>query len=263
MKHENKNVIVTGGGRGIGKAIALNFAEEGANVVVNDINFANAQKVSRKIKNKGQKALPVEADVSIREQVKNMMKSVTEKFGTPDILVNNAGIIKLNKFSNVTEEEWDKVINVNLKGTFNCCQIVGSAMLKKREGCIINISSISGLVPSTGGGSYSASKAGVAMLTNQLAVEWGKYNIRVNGICPGFIRTPMEKHVYEDKEVENFRKKLIPLNRIGTPEDVAKVASFLASDDAEYINGELISVDGGAKHITEHIFPRKKEDILS
>jgi 3-oxoacyl-[acyl-carrier protein] reductase len=241
MKLKDKIAIVTGASQGIGKEVALALAKEGANVIVIDIND-NVKKVSEEIKSMGVKSMAVKADVSNRKDIEKMSRDVLKTFGKVDILVNNAGIYPSVSFNEMKEEDWDKVMNVNLKGTFLCTKAVSESMIKKKSGSIINISSIAAMVGFNGLTHYCASKAGILGFTRALALELSKYNIRVNAIAPGAIETPGAKMT--DEDANNFAQT-IPLKRIGTPKDIASVVLFLASEDSSYITGQCIIVDGG------------------
>jgi NAD(P)-dependent dehydrogenase (short-subunit alcohol dehydrogenase family) len=245
MRLKNRVAIVTGAGGGIGRAIAIRFSEEGALVVVNGRHEENITSVADEITEKGHKAIHMKADVSNSSAVKNMVNTIFEKFGKIDILVNNAAVLASSPIESINEEDWDKVMSTNLKSVFLCSKIVGQEMIKAMNGNIINIASIAAHQPYPLGGAYSTSKAGIFMFTKQLAIEWAKHNIRVNGISPGLIRTPMTETQYQHQETHEKRIQLVPLGRIGTPEDIANTAVFLASDESSYITGQSILVDGG------------------
>ncbi|MGY0373763.1 3-oxoacyl-[acyl-carrier-protein] reductase [Clostridium sp. JNZ J1-5] len=241
---KGKNAIVTGASRGIGRAIAIKFAELGANVVLNyrsDIN--SVQEVVKEIESKGVKALAIQGDVSSFEDSKKIIDEAMEKLGSVDILVNNAGITKDSLIMRMKEEEFDKVIEVNLKGVFNCIKHAIPVMVKQRSGKIINISSVVGLSGNAGQANYAAAKAGIIGLTKSVAKEIASRGITANAIAPGFIQTDMTETLGE-KVKENIKAN-IPLKRLGSPEDIANTAAFLASDMASYITGQVISVDGG------------------
>lgn len=245
MKLLNKVAVVTGGASGIGRAIALAFAREGADIVIADVVLQDAEKVAGEVRSLGRKALPVKTDVSDRIDVNRMVEETLKVFKKIDILVNNAGIIKPAPLENLSEEDWDRVIDVNLKGQFLCGQAVGRKMIDQKEGTIVNTASLSGATPELWSGSYSPSKAGVISLTQQMAIEWAKYNIRVNAISPGAVLTPLTMSFYPTKEEYERRQKAIPLGRFAEPEDIAKTVVFLASDESAYITGEIVNVDGG------------------
>jgi 3-oxoacyl-[acyl-carrier protein] reductase len=241
---KGKNAIVTGASRGIGRAIALKFAELGANVVLNyrsDVNSVN--EVIKEIESKGVKAVAIQGDVSSFEDAKKIINESIEKLGSVDILVNNAGITKDSLIMRMKEEEFDKVIEVNLKGVFNCVKHAVPVMMKQRSGRIINISSVVGLSGNAGQANYAAAKAGIIGLTKSIAKEIASRGVTVNAIAPGFIQTDMTD-VLSDKVKETITDN-IPLKRLGSPEDIADTAAFLASDMASYITGQVISVDGG------------------
>ena len=243
MRLENKVAIITGAGSGIGRMTALLFAKEGANVVVADVNEKGGMEVVPEIKTNGSDAFFAKLDVTRREQSKQMVQDALEKFGRIDILINNAGIIQDALVTKMTEEQWDNVINVNLKGAFNCIQAVVEVMIKQGNGAIINTASIVGLFGNVGQTNYAATKAGLIGMTKTLAKELGKKGIRVNAVAPGFIMTPMTSNVPE-KILELMREKT-PLRRLGEAEDVAYAYLFLASDEAKFVNGAVLCVDGG------------------
>ncbi|EHK2355353.1 MAG: 3-oxoacyl-[acyl-carrier-protein] reductase [Clostridium perfringens] len=241
---KDKVAIVTGGTRGIGRAIALKLADHGANIV---INYRNSDKEAEELKaileEKGVKVLTVKCDISNFEDSKNLMDKCKEVFGKMDILVNNAGITKDTLIMRMKEEDFDNVIDVNLKGTFNCAKHASAIMLKQRFGKIINMTSVVGIAGNAGQVNYAASKAGVIGLTKSLAKELGSRGITVNAVAPGFINTDMTASLSE--KVKEEASKNIPLKRLGDPEDVANLVGFLASDAANYITGQVINVDGG------------------
>lgn len=241
---ENKVAVVTGASRGIGRAIALSLAEQGANVVVNYAgNEEKANEVVSQIQSLGQEAFAFQADVSNQKEVQEMMKEAVDKFGSIDILVNNAGITKDNLLMRMKENEWDDVININLKGVFNCTKAVTRQMMKQRSGRIINVSSIVGVSGNPGQANYVAAKAGVIGLTKTSAKELASRNITVNAIAPGFISTDMTDKLSD--EVQQEMLKAIPLARFGEPEDISGVVTFLASEKSRYITGQTINIDGG------------------
>lgn len=244
MSLKDKIALVTGGTRGIGREIALELAKKGANVAITyTSNKEKALAVVNEIKQNGVNTIAVKANVANSEEVTNMVKSIEEQLGTIDILVNNAGITKDNLLIRMNEEEWDSVLDVNLKGVFLCTKAVARSMMKKRYGKIINISSVVGVNGNIGQGNYSASKAGVIGFTKSIAKELATRGIRVNAIAPGFIETDMTK-VLKD-EIKNEMLNNIPLKTFGKPRDIANLVLFLASEDSDYITGEIIKVDGG------------------
>lgn len=243
MKLKDKVALITGGARGIGQAIALTFAREGADIVVADVNLEVAQKTALEIEALGRKALALEMDVTDFAQVEAGVNKILDKFGKVDILINNAGITKDNLILRMSQAEWDAVINVNLKGTFNCIKAVSRPMIKQRSGKIVSIASIIGLMGNPGQANYAASKAGIIALTKTVAKELSSRNINANAVAPGFIQTDMTAKLSE--EVKAKMLEAIPLAKLGMPQDVANVCLFLASEDAGYITGQVITVDGG------------------
>lgn len=241
---KDKVAIVTGASKGIGRAIAINFAKEGAKVVLNYRSDDNgAQEVLKEIENSGRVAFLHKGDVSDFSVAEDLIKFCIEKFSRIDILVNNAGITRDTLLLRMKEEDFDSVINVNLKGSFNCVKHASSFMIKQKYGKILNISSVIGLIGNVGQINYAASKAGIIGMTKSLAKELGSRGINVNAIAPGFIETDMTS-VLEDKTKETIMSH-IPLKRMGSVEDVSNLAVFLASDLASYITGQVITVDGG------------------
>ena len=239
-----KVALVTGGSRGIGRAIALQLAAQGAKVAVNYAgNEAKALEVVDEIKANGVEAIAIQADVSSTDSVTNMVKEVISTFGSLDILVNNAGITRDNLIMRMKEDEWDDVINTNLKGVFNCTKAVTRQMMKQRSGKIINIASIVGVSGNPGQANYVAAKAGVIGLTKTTAKELASRNITVNAVAPGFITTDMTDKLTDD--MKNEMLKQIPLGRLGEPKDIAAIVSFLASEQGDYLTGQTIHVDGG------------------
>jgi 3-oxoacyl-[acyl-carrier protein] reductase len=241
---KEKCAIVTGAGRGIGRAAALKLAELGANIVINYRNSEKeAEELVREIESKGSKAIMVKADVSNYEEAETLVSKAVESFGRVDILVNNAGITKDGLLLRMKENDFDKVIEVNLKGTFNCVKHVSQIMLKQKSGRIINISSVIGLVGNAGQANYAASKAGIIGLTKAVAKELGSRGITVNAVAPGFIETDMTDGLSD--KVKTSLLDTVPLKRLGSAEDVANLVGFLASEEAAYITGQVINVDGG------------------
>ncbi|EID43272.1 3-oxoacyl-[acyl-carrier-protein] reductase [Parageobacillus thermoglucosidasius TNO-09.020] len=241
---QGKVALVTGASRGIGRAIALELARQGAKIAVNYAGSeAKANEVVGEIKNMGGEAFAIQADVADAQAVEQMIKTVLERFERIDILVNNAGITRDNLLMRMKEEEWDDVININLKGVFNCTKAVTRPMMKQRYGRIVNIASVVGVMGNPGQANYVAAKAGVIGLTKTAARELASRNITVNAVAPGFITTDMTERLSE--EIKSEMLKQIPLARFGEPEDVAKVVAFLVSDAASYMTGQTLHVDGG------------------
>lgn len=241
---EGKVALVTGASRGIGRAIALELARQGANVAVNYAgNEAKANEVVETIRSLGREAFAVQADVACAEDVERIVKTVLDQFGRLDILVNNAGITRDNLLMRMKEEEWDAVINTNLKGVFLCTKAATRTMMKQRYGRIINVASVVGVIGNPGQANYVAAKAGVIGLTKTAARELASRNITVNAIAPGFITTDMTEGLSEELKADMLKQ--IPLARFGEPDDVARAVAFLASDAACYMTGQTLHVDGG------------------
>jgi len=250
MKLKDKVVIITGAGSGIGRETAITFAKNGAKIVVTDIDEnAGNETVNEIIKVLSEDpdcngdAFFIKLDVSNREQTKQVVQEALNRYGNIDILVNNAGIIRDDLITKMTEEEWDKVVDVDLKGPFNMSKAVVDTMVKNGKGVIINVSSIVGIYGNIGQTNYSAAKAGLIGMTKTLSKELGRNGIRVNAIAPGFIYTPMTAKV-PDKILDMMKQKT-PLKRLGRPIDVANALLYLASDDADFISGIVLPVDGG------------------
>ncbi|EKU43220.1 3-oxoacyl-[acyl-carrier-protein] reductase [Lysinibacillus sp. HST-98] len=243
-KLEGKVAVVTGASRGIGRAIALKLADEGAKVVVNySGSQAKAEEVVAMIQENGGEAIAVQASISQTEEVTALMDAAVKTYGSLDILVNNAGITRDNLIMRMKEDEWDDVLNTNLKGVFLCTKAVTRQMMKQRAGRIINISSIVGVAGNAGQANYVAAKAGVIGLTKTTAKELASRNILVNAIAPGFIETEMTEQLPAD--IKQGMLTQIPLAKLGQPEDIAKAVAFLASDDANYMTGQTLHIDGG------------------
>ena len=237
-------MFVTGGSRGIGKEVALKFAENGYDVILNYVSDkTDVDGLTKELKDKGAESLILKADVSNTEEVENVVKQAIEKFGKIDVLVNNAGITKDNLLMRMSEEEFDKVLEINLKGTFIVTKAVTKYMMKKRQGAIINLSSVVGVAGNAGQCNYSASKAGIIGFTKSVAKELASRNIRANAVAPGFIATDMTE-VLPDAVKENIHNQ-IPLKRMGTAKEVAELIYFLGSDASSYITGQVINIDGG------------------
>lgn len=241
---KDKVVIITGGSRGIGRACCIEFAKYGSKIIFTyNKSKEEAENLCQQLKEFGTEVLSVQADVSDFEQCKNVIKTVLDKFGRIDVLINNAGIIKDKALMLMDKQDWQDVINTNLGGVFNMTRVAIVTFLKQKSGCILNISSVSGLHGIARQTNYSAAKAGIIGFSKALAKEVSPYNIRVNVICPGFIDTDMVGSLNENlkKEILNT----IPVKRFGTPQEVAALCAFLASDDAQYIIGQTIVIDGG------------------
>ena len=241
---EKEVVFVTGGSRGIGKAIALKYAENGYNVVINYVSDkTDVDELEKEFKEKGAESLILKADVSKTEEVENVVKQAIENFGKIDVLVNNAGITRDMLLMRMKEEDFDKVIEINLKGTFLVTKAVTPYMMKKRNGRIINLSSVVGVTGNAGQCNYSASKAGIIGFTKSVAKELASRNIRANAVAPGFIATDMTSVLSEEVK-ENINAQ-IPMKRMGTAEEIANVVYFLGSKESSYITGQVINIDGG------------------
>lgn len=244
MKLKNKTAIITGGSNGLGRATALLFAKEGANVVVADMDENAGSKVIDDIKKGGGRGLFVKVNVSDQNDVNNLVSAALKEFGKLHILINNAGIVSDGRLVKMELEQWQKVIDVNLKGVFICAQAVSKVLVEQNEGgAIINTSSVVGLYGNFGQSNYVASKAGVIGMTKTWAKELGKYNIRVNAVAPGFMETDIIKSMPE--KVINLMKGKTLLGRLGKPDDIANAFLYLASDEGSYVTGAVLSVDGG------------------
>jgi 3-oxoacyl-[acyl-carrier protein] reductase len=243
MRLKDKVALVTGGARGIGRAIALLFAQEGADVVIWDVNEQESGKTRGDIEALGRKSLALQVDVTNYKQVEESVNKILDKFAKVDILVNNAGITRDGLLLRMNEADWDAVLNVNLKGPFNCTKAVSKVMIKQRSGKIVNIASIIGIIGNAGQANYAASKGGIIALTKTAARELAARNINVNAVAPGFIQTEMTAKLSED--IREKMQAQIPLGKLGEPIDVAQACLFLVSSDADYITGQTIVVDGG------------------
>ena len=244
MDFTGKVAIVTGSGRGIGKAIAMKLAENGATLVINDVgDSAPAEQTVTEIKNMNRQAMAIMADVSSSADVTKMMETAIAAYGKVDILVNNAGITRDQLTMKMTDEEWDKVLAIDLKSVFLCTRAVLRPMLKQRSGRIISMSSVVGIIGNAGQANYAAAKAGIIGFTKTIAKEVASRGITVNAVAPGFIDTPMTQVLPEERKQALMNN--IPLGYLGTPRDIAETVAFLASEEARYITGQVISVDGG------------------
>ena len=243
MELKDKVALVTGGGQGIGRVIGDNLAKSGAHVVLGDINLENAEKSAKAILANGGSASATLLNVADPENVKEVFDSIVKKFKPLDILVNNAGITKDGLFVRMKEDDWDRVLAVNLKGSFLCGQQAAKQMMKQRQGAIVNIASIVGVMGNAGQANYSASKAGLIGLTKTMARELAPRNITVNAVAPGFIDTEMTRVL--DEKIRDKLIEQIPLSRLGLPEDIANSVAFLVSSRSSYITGQVMNVNGG------------------
>jgi 3-oxoacyl-[acyl-carrier protein] reductase len=235
--------LVTGGARGIGRSIALDLAKAGSHVAVCDVDIKGAEETMGLVSALGVRGLAVEADVTSSESVESLFKRLAEAFERLDVLINNAGITRDNLLIRMEEADWDRVIQINLKGAFLCTKQAVRVMMKQRKGAIVNIASVVGMMGNAGQANYAASKAGLIGFTKSVAKEVASRNIRVNAVAPGFIETDMTAKL--SQEVRNTYMSSIPCRRFGLPEEVARVVRFLASDESDYITGQVIPVDGG------------------
>ncbi|MDI3524775.1 MAG: 3-oxoacyl-[acyl-carrier protein] reductase [Candidatus Atribacteria bacterium] len=246
MRLKDKVVIVTGGGQGLGEAFAKGCAKEGAKVVITDVNEKNGQKVQQEI---GESALFIRTDVSSRQEVQAMVDEAMKRFGKIDVLINNAGIHSGGKFWEETEETWRRIFEVNVLGVVFCSQAVVPIMMKQGKGKIINVSSKAAIVGEPFHAAYSASKGAVLSLTRAMAAELAPYKINVNALCPGTTLTPLGQSALEDPELRKALESGIPLGRLGQPEDHVGSVLFLASDESDWMTGQMIVVDGGLSMI--------------
>lgn len=248
MKLEGKIAIVTGAGSGIGKAIALAFANQAAVVVLADLNYDAVKETEKEINESGNKSITIKTDVTKASDVDTMVTQTLDEYGSVDILVNNVGIPgseEAMQMHTTPEEEWDRVVAVNLKSVYLCSKRVIPEMIKRGSGKIINLSSVAGIVAFPGRAAYTATKGAVSLLTKAMALDYSKYNINVNAICPGMVETPMTKWRLDIPELREEVEKCIPMERVGVPNDITGAAVFLASGDSNYVSGHLLVVDGG------------------
>ena len=240
---EGKVALITGGARGIGKELALRFAKEGSDIAICDVNMELLEQTAEEIRGMDKDVLVFKADVTSSTEVQNMLDKILDKFKKLDILINNAGITRDGLILRMSEEDWDKVIAVNLKGSFVCTKAAAKVMLKQRFGKIVNLASIIGIMGNIGQANYAASKAGIIGLTKSVAKELAPRGVCVNAIAPGFIKTEMTAKLPED--IQKKMLSVIPLGRFGEPKDVADLALFLSSESSSYITGQVIQIDGG------------------
>jgi NAD(P)-dependent dehydrogenase (short-subunit alcohol dehydrogenase family) len=245
MRLQNKIAIITGAGSGIGRSIALSFIKEGAKVVVADWSEKGGKETVEQIHKMKGEAVFIKTDVSNAADIDKMAKTCLDEFGRIDTLVNNAGIVKFNPLHETPEEDWDSVLNVNLKSVFLGCKRAIPEMLKQGQGKIISIASIAGLVGFENIGSYCASKGGIIALTREMALEYAKHKINVNCIAPGIIKTVMTKNMLNDPAQKQFLESSTLYPRVGEPEDIAQAAVYLASNESDFVNGHVLVVDGG------------------
>lgn len=237
--------IITGGGGGLGRAIAMGLAEAEARIVVADIANENGKQTSELILKIGGDAIFVKVDLTKRTEVENLVETTVKKFGNIDILVNNAGVQLGKPVLESSEEDWHRVMDINLTSAFLCSRFAGEYMVKRGKGKIINVSSTAGITAATNQSAYSASKAGLILLTKSLALEWARYNINVNAIAPGYLRTAFSASALDDEKVASTLLRQIPLRRFGNPSDIVPLVLYLASPASDYMTGETILIDGG------------------
>ncbi len=246
MTLSNQVAIVTGAGRagkGIGRAIALALAKAGASVVISDFVPENADRVANEVITAGGKAIAITSDVTLSSDCEELVARTVNEFGRLDILINNAGITRDNLLLRMSEDDWDSVVNTNLKGAFLCTKAAARIMVKQRRGKIVNIASVMGIVGNAGQANYAASKGGIIALTKSVAKELGSRNININAVAPGFIQTVMTDALPE--ELRDRMREQVPLKRLGEPEDVANIVVFLCTEAASYLTGQVITIDGG------------------
>jgi len=240
---KGKTAVITGASRGLGKAMAIGLAQAGANIVITDV--LDTKKAVKEIKELGRKSFGLDVDITNEEQIDEMVKKTVAKLKKIDIFINNAGVYFPTPMPDMKEEDWDKIINVNLRGSTMCARAVGKHMIKQKTGNIINIASVAGIMAFAQSAAYNESKAALIMLTKTLAAEWAPYNIRVNAICPGVFVTDMTKGLLKDKNFQQMIKSSVPLSRHGIPDELAGAAVYLASDASSYTTGHALVVDGG------------------
>jgi glucose 1-dehydrogenase len=250
-----KICVVSGAGGGIGRAVALGMAQAGASVVLLDNNMENCRASADALRTSGVRTLALRCDIADPDSVA-AAELASREVGPCDVLVNNAGMLLAGPLATVGAEDWNRLLAVNLTGYLLCAQAFGKSMIERGRGAIVHTASIAGSNAQGFSGAYSVSKAGVLMLSRQLAVEWGPHGVRSNVMSPGLVRTPMSETFYQDSEVLRRRAAAIPLGRIGTPEDMAQVVLFLASERAGFVNGQEIIVDGGFEHMLMSLVPR-------
>lgn len=251
-----KVAVVSGGGGGIGRTIATSLAEVGCKVAVMDINAESAEETAKALSDNSATAIAVQADISDQDSVTRAAAKVADAFGPCDILVNNAALVRNGALSTLSVEDWSAVLNVNLTGYFICSQVFGGQMMANGGGSIIHVSSMAGIHPQPTSGAYSVSKAGVMMLSKNIAQEWGPKGVRSNVVSPAMVMTPMSEVIYRDPEVKKLREGVVPVGRIGQPQDIADSITFLASDRSGYVSGQEILCDGGWNTVLLQQVPR-------
>lgn len=251
-----KVAVITGAGSGIGRSCALALAQAGARIAVLDIDAARAADTAADIVTLGGTAMAQRCDVSKKGDIEAAAEALLSEFGPCNVLVNNAAVIRPGALATLSQEDWDLLLSINLTGYFLCAQVFGGQMRSRGGGSIVNVASVASQHATPMAGAYSIAKAGVTMLSRQLAVEWGKDAIRSNCVCPGLILTPFSQSMYERPGIRERREAMVPLGRIGTPDDVAKAVVFLAGDNAAYINGTELTVDGGIVQTLMSLMPR-------
>ena len=251
-----KVAVVSGGGGGIGRTIATSLAQAGCKVAVLDINEASAEDTAQGLQQSGATAIAVQADISDHASVSRAADQVAQGLGPCDILVNNAALIRNGALSTLSVADWTAVLTVNLTGYFICSQVFGGQMMQRGGGSIIHVSSMAGIHPQPTSGAYSVSKAGVMMLSKNIAQEWGPKGVRSNVVSPAMVMTPMSEVIYRDPEVKKLREKVVPIGRIGQPQDIADAITYLASDRSGYVSGQEILCDGGWNTVLLQQVPR-------
>jgi NAD(P)-dependent dehydrogenase (short-subunit alcohol dehydrogenase family) len=257
---EGLTCVITGAGGGIGRAVATEFALAGANAVLLDRELAGCAQTEKVIASLGGTAMAVACDVSDPKSVSSAARATLETFGRCDVLVNNAGVLRPGNLDSLSLDDWNLLLQINLTGYLLCAQAFGQDMLKRGSGAIVHIASISASQPQAFSGAYSPSKAAVAMLSRQLAFEWGPRGVRSNVVSPGLVRTPLSEEFYQNSSVLRRREEVVPVRRIGSPKDIADAAVFLSSERASYINGQDIVVDGGLSQTLMSHVPRPGYD---
>lgn len=253
--------VISGAGGGIGRSIAQSLAEAGSKVVILDHDIRSGEETAERVRGDGGEALAIDCDITDHASVQNARNATEQAFGPCDILVNNAALVRNGPLAELSLDDWNAVINVNLTGFFLCSQVFGEAMRVNGKGSIVHVASLAGSFPQPTSGAYSVSKAGVMMLSRNLAIEWGKQGVRSNVVSPAMVLTPMSKIIYADEAVKKKREQAVPVGRIGMPQDIADAICFLASDRATYISGQEILVDGGWSASILTTVPRPGFDV--